>query len=91
MEKQRKIYFLDHIKFHFDQVKNLGTFIEVEAIDTDGSKDPKQLETECQYYFDLFELAKKDLVTHSYSDLLIEMNEDIEHSDSAKAKIKESK
>lgn len=34
VDKKRKIYFLNNVKFHFDFVQNLGTFIEVEAIDT---------------------------------------------------------
>ena len=30
VDKLRKIYFIDHVKFHFDRVQGLGTFIEVE-------------------------------------------------------------
>jgi len=74
VDKQRKIYFIDHIKFHFDEVKGLGTFLEVEAIDTDGSKDPKDLESQCQHYFRFFQLTKDQLITHSYSDLLLNSN-----------------
>jgi predicted adenylyl cyclase CyaB len=37
VDKQREIYFIDNIKFHVDQVKGLGQFIEIEAIDKDGS------------------------------------------------------
>jgi adenylate cyclase class 2 len=33
VDKTRKIYFINNVKFHFDIVKDLGTFIEVEAID----------------------------------------------------------
>jgi len=36
ISKTRRIYFIDNVKFHFDEVENLGTFIEVEAI---GSED----------------------------------------------------
>jgi len=41
VDKRRKIYFIDNVKFHFDVVENLGTFIEVEAID---SKEEFRLE-----------------------------------------------
>ncbi|WP_223270895.1 class IV adenylate cyclase [Subsaximicrobium wynnwilliamsii] len=41
VDKKRKIYFIDNIKFHFDLVENLGTFLEVEAID---SKDEFTIE-----------------------------------------------
>ena len=33
VDKLRKIYFINNIKFHFDTVDALGNFIEVEAID----------------------------------------------------------
>ena len=33
VDKRRKIYFINNVKFHFDTVKDLGTFVEVEAID----------------------------------------------------------
>ena len=33
MDKKREIYFIHNVKFHIDNVKNLGTFIEIEAID----------------------------------------------------------
>src|SRR4051812_43904611 len=37
VEKQREIYFIDNLKFHIDVVENLGSFVEIEAIDADGS------------------------------------------------------
>ena len=37
VEKTRKIYFVDNVKIHFDEVENLGSFVEVEAIDLDGT------------------------------------------------------
>ena len=30
--KKRRIYFIDNVKFHFDTIAELGTFIEVEAL-----------------------------------------------------------
>ena len=37
VDKKRRIYFIGNVKFHFDTVKDLGTFVEVEAIDKDGN------------------------------------------------------
>lgn len=31
VDKQREIYFIDNVKFHIDSVRNLGTFVEIEA------------------------------------------------------------
>ncbi|WP_226998858.1 class IV adenylate cyclase [Flavisolibacter tropicus] len=71
VDKQRKIYFIDNVKFHFDEVKELGTFVEVEAIDSDGSIGIEKLQEQCRYYGQLFELTENDYVAESYSDLLM--------------------
>ncbi|MBL0259969.1 MAG: CYTH domain-containing protein [Saprospiraceae bacterium] len=44
VDKRRKIYFIDNVKFHFDVVENLGTFIEVEAIDSKEEFTLEELE-----------------------------------------------
>ncbi|HMO62443.1 MAG TPA: class IV adenylate cyclase [Ferruginibacter sp.] len=72
VEKQRKIYFAGNVKFHFDTVKNLGTFIEVEAIDADGSIGVEKLHEQCRYYAQLFEVSEADYISGSYSDMLME-------------------
>ncbi len=70
VDKLRKIYFIDNVKFHFDIVKDLGTFIEVEAIDTVGNIPIEKLKEQCDYYFNYFELNKLQVIDKSYSDLL---------------------
>jgi len=74
VDKTRKIYFIDNVKFHFDLVEGLGTFIEVEAIDSKGSIGIEKLKEQCKYYFDFFELQHTDYVNNSYSDLLLDKN-----------------
>jgi predicted adenylyl cyclase CyaB len=71
VDKQRRIYFIDNVKFHFDEVKELGTFVEVEAIDRDGTIGVEKLQEQCRYYSLLFELNEDDYVAESYSDLLL--------------------
>jgi adenylate cyclase, class 2 len=71
VEKKRKIYFIGNVKFHFDRVKNLGEFIEVEAIDTDGSIGLDKLQAQCRQYAELFAITESDYVAGSYSDLLL--------------------
>lgn len=71
VDKKRKIYFIGNVKFHFDTVKSLGTFIEVEAIDTDGSIGSKKLQEQCNRYANLFNIAGEDYIAVSYSDMLI--------------------
>lgn len=70
VDKQREIYFIENVKFHVDTVKDLGTFVEIEAIDTDDSISKEKLQEQCNYYIKLLEINAKDLISESYSDLL---------------------
>ncbi len=70
VDKRRKIYFIDNVKFHFDEVIGLGNFIEVEAIDKSESFTIDYLKQQCDYYFNFFNLDKSNLQNKSYSDLL---------------------
>jgi len=72
VDKTRRIYFLDNVKFHFDLVHELGTFIEVEAIDNQQDIGLEKLKEQCTFYFNFFELNNSDYVYCSYSDLLLE-------------------
>jgi predicted adenylyl cyclase CyaB len=82
VEKQREIYFIENVKFHIDIVKNLGTFVEIEAIDTDGTLGRDKLLAQCQCFLELFGIAPEDLIAVSYSDLLLSV---LRSSDSTNA------
>jgi adenylate cyclase, class 2 len=69
--KQRKIYFIGNVKFHFDRINELGSFIEVEAIDIDGSIGIEKLKEQCQTYIQLFDITEDQFIAESYSDLLV--------------------
>ena len=73
VDKRRKIYFINNVKFHFDTVEGLGTFVEVEAIDKDGSIGKEKLQAQCDEYAALFNIAEEDFISVSYSDLIIKM------------------
>ena len=49
----------------------MRTFIEIEAIDIDGTIGKERLLKQCQFYVELFTISKKDLIPFSYSDLLL--------------------
>ncbi len=72
VDKTREIYFLDNVKFHIDTVKGLGTFIEIEAIDTNGTIAKEKLFEQCDNFLKLFDIPKENLISVSYSDLLLE-------------------
>lgn len=71
VDKRRKIYFIGNVKFHFDTVENLGTFIEVEAIDTDGSMGKEKLQQQCDHYAEVLNVRKEDFIAVSYSDMIL--------------------
>jgi adenylate cyclase, class 2 len=71
VDKKRKIYFIDNVKFHFDTVDQLGTYVEVEAIDKDGSYSIEKLKEQCDYYANFFNIQEQDFISQSYSDLLL--------------------
>ncbi len=72
VDKQRAIYFIDNVKFHIDEVKGLGSFVEIEAIDKDGTIGHDKLLEQCKYYLELFKIHDQDLIDRSYSDLIME-------------------
>ncbi len=73
VDKKRKIYFIENVKFHFDLVENIGTFLEVEAIDCKEEFTIEDLREQCDKYFKYFELTKSNIIDKSYSDLIMEL------------------
>lgn len=71
VKKIRRIYFIDNVKFHFDRVDQLGTFVEVEAIDQDGNRGIETLRQQCDAYAKILQLKKEDFESRSYSDMLL--------------------
>lgn len=71
VDKKRKIYFIENVKFHFDTVEGLGEFVEVEAIDKDGTIGIDKLKEQCNYYQALLGVGDKDFMAESYSDMLL--------------------
>jgi len=74
VNKTRKIFFVDNVKVHFDQVEHLGTFLEVEAIDLDNSMGLETLKEQCRQFAALLGVHQQDMLPESYSDMLLEKN-----------------
>lgn len=74
VDKRREIYFIDNVKVHLDQVDKLGDFVEIEAIDADGSLGFDHIQKQCQTYRDILRIKNSDLVSCSYSDMLLRMS-----------------
>ena len=71
VDKKRRIYFIDNVKFHFDTVTGLGSFIEVEAIDADGTIGLQKITEQCNYYAAFFDIKEADYLADSYSDMML--------------------
>lgn len=68
VKKKREIYFIDNVKFHIDEVENLGSFFEIEVIDYNDSMADSEMKKVCTGYMDLFKITKENLISESYSD-----------------------
>ena len=68
VEKRREIRFVDHVKFHLDEVPGQGSFVEIEAIDLDGTIGEARLREDCEAWRERLGIAAVDLVAFSYAD-----------------------
>jgi predicted adenylyl cyclase CyaB len=72
VKKRREIYYINNVKFHIDEVHGLGSFIEIEAGNMQAAgMTQQQLTDQCHFYLNVFCVKKENLVSHSYSDLLL--------------------
>jgi adenylate cyclase class 2 len=72
VQKLREIFYIDNVKFHIDEVPGLGCFVEIEAGNILAPLSQQQLQEQCAHYLNEFKIAEKDLVSNSYSDMLLE-------------------
>ncbi len=84
VNKKRSIYFIENVKFHIDEVLGLGHFVEIEAINSENINtvlSPEALQKQCRFYIQLFNIQKSDLLSNSYSDMILSLQETL-HYDS---------
>lgn len=76
VRKNRKIFYLDHTKFHIDEVPGLGHFVEIEVSNLHHPHlQEAQMQEDCRRFMDALGIEDKDLVAVSYSDLLLGLQE----------------
>lgn len=71
VKKKREIYFIRNIKFHLDEVENLGQFVEIEASNIGFDLSIEELREQCTFYMQAFRISKEDLIAESYSDMVL--------------------
>ena len=74
VRKRREIYYVDNVKFHIDEVPELGSFIEIEAGDILATKTKEELSEQCNFYLKEFGIKEEDLIAGSYSDMLMKVH-----------------
>lgn len=70
ISKVREVYYLNDIKIYVDNVKDLGTFMEVELMNV----TLKEFEKRLNNILKLLNIDKKKYITKSYLELLLEGN-----------------
>lgn len=71
VDKTRDIYFLDNVKFHIDHLTDQGDFVEIEAIDSDGSLGIDHIRTQCESHMYNLGIGQEALLSDSYSDIIM--------------------
>ena len=74
VSKKREIYFIKNVKFHIDEVEGLGNFAEIEASDLYADISKQELQKQCDLYLRELKIREEDLVSVSYSDMLLALN-----------------
>lgn len=69
VRKRREIYLFQSVRIHLDEVENLGTFLEFEAVVSHGIDD-QAARAQLADLSQRFAISSTDLVAVSYSDLL---------------------
>ncbi|MCC7399889.1 MAG: class IV adenylate cyclase [Chitinophagaceae bacterium] len=71
VQKKREIYYIGNVKFHIDEVPELGSFVEIEAGNMLNDLTKQQLQEQCNFYLNEFRIRQIDLVAESYCDLIL--------------------
>jgi len=70
VEKRRELWLLDNVRIHLDEVRGVGTFLELEAV-VDQQHDDERCRAGLDRLLDAFGVERAALVRASYSDLLL--------------------
>jgi adenylate cyclase, class 2 len=70
VDKTRELFIYGHTRIHVDRVKDLGDFMELETVIT--TQTMEEANGEHQWLIGILGIKSDDLITHSYSDMLLE-------------------
>ncbi len=70
VEKERQIYLWQNVRIHLDKVKQLGNFLEFEAV-VDAQHPADVCREQVAFLLQHFEIPETNLIAESYADLLV--------------------
>ena len=73
VRKEREIYYIKNVKFHIDNLPGLGDFFEIEAGNMLADLTQSELRQQCEFYLKELGIKKEDLISESYSDMIMNM------------------
>lgn len=68
VEKTREVFLVDNVRIHLDEIKNLGIFLEFEAV-LSGNHDQADGHQKVAALSEQFGLSANDLLAESYADM----------------------
>jgi len=72
VDKKREVFLIDNVRVHLDEVQNLGSFIEFEAVYEETTPADKDREVEkLHVLMEKFDIKQKYLLDKSYIDYLL--------------------
>ena len=71
VDKKREVFLINNVRVHLDQVKDLGTFLEFEAVYTDESEKENEIK-KVNELKEQFKIKDQDLLDKSYIDYLMQ-------------------
>jgi adenylate cyclase, class 2 len=81
VKKQREVFLRGNIRIHLDEVENLGSFIEFEAVFEEDTPEVQSAERKKVYdLMKLFEISPGDVLDSSYPELLLKKKHEEQQS-----------
>ena len=75
VKKEREIYIYENVRIHLDRVKNLGTFLEFEAVLNDEYHDRTAEKKKVHQLMETLGITEKNLISSSYEKLIKNIKE----------------
>ena len=75
VKKEREIYIYENVRIHLDRVKNLGTFLEFEAVLNDEYHDRTAEKKKVYQLMETLGVTEDNLVSKSYENLIQKIDE----------------